>query len=160
MFAEQIELLQNMPLFGGMTKETLELIVDASDIIPIKKGEYAFRENDTGNTMFVVVQGNMAVLKKHNDKIYKLAEYGLGECFGVMEALNPSRRFYSVYALEESAAIKISSSDMLSLYHANLEQYTLMQMNMGREICRRMRRVEEKLFNKCKISNDLIEFID
>lgn len=158
MFTEQIKLLQNMPLFGGLTKETLELIVDASDILPIKKGEYIFRENDNGNAMYVVIQGTVAVIKEHQGTIYKLAQYGLGECFGIMEALNPTRRFYSVYTTEDSAVIRISSSDMLSLYHANLEQYTLMQMNMGREICRRMRKVEEKLFKQCTMTDNLTEF--
>ncbi len=147
-----------MPLFGGMRKDTLELIIDASDIIPIKKGEYFYRENDEGNSMYVVVQGIMAVLKEIKGKTYKLAEFGLGECFGVMEALNPSRRFCSLYALEDAAAIHISSSDMLDLYHKDLEQYTLMQMNMGREICRRMRRLQEELFALDTVAQNFPEF--
>lgn len=159
MFTEQIKLLQNMALFGGLRKDTLELIIDASDIIPIKKGEYFFHENDSGNSMYVIVKGKMAIIKKFKGKSYKLTIHELGECFGVMEALNPSRRFCSSYAIEDSAAIHLSSSDMLALYHKDLEQYTLMQMNMGREVCRQMRHLEEKLFAQDTMSENLREFI-
>lgn len=148
MFKEQVELLQNMALFGGLTKSSLELIVDASDIIPFSKGDYIYREGDSGNTMYVVVKGSFAALKSHEGTVYELARGGIGECIGVLEALNPSDRFCSIYAIEDSAAIRISSSDMLTLYHYDLEQYTLMQMNMGREVCRRMRRFEELLFER------------
>ena len=160
MFKEQLKLLQNMPLFGGLSDASLELIIDASDIIPYDKGDYIYREGDSGNAMYVVIKGQFAVLKCHKQLTYEIASYGLGECLGIMEALNPSSRFCSIYATENAAAIRISSSDMLSLYHHDLEQYTLMQMNMGREVCRRMRRLEELLFKRetCLETHPIFKF--
>ncbi len=46
----------------------------------------------------------------------------------------------------DTQAFKISSATLMGLYQHDLEQFTLLQMNMGREVSRRLRDATEQIF--------------
>jgi CRP-like cAMP-binding protein len=55
-------------------------------------------------------------------------------------------RSASVRAVQDCHAIEIGPSDMLRLAQSDMEQFALIQMNLGREVCRRLRATDEQLF--------------
>ena len=55
-------------------------------------------------------------------------------------------RSASIRALADCSAIELTPDDLLRLYEHDLEQFTLVQMNIGREVCRRLRATDELLF--------------
>ena len=55
-------------------------------------------------------------------------------------------RSASVLADEDCTAIELSSSDLRAVYNRDLKQYALIYMNMGRELGRRLREADERLF--------------
>ena len=54
--------------------------------------------------------------------------------------------FMSVRAAEDCTAIRISAANLYQVYSQDLKQFTLIQMNMGREVCRRLREANNGLF--------------
>jgi CRP/FNR family cyclic AMP-dependent transcriptional regulator len=46
-----------------------------------------------------------------------------------------------------SPSIRISSADLYRIYGQDLKQFALIQMNMGREVCRRLRDANSRLFS-------------
>ena len=44
-------------------------------------------------------------------------------------------------------AIEITSTSLMDVYQHDIEQFALIQMNMGREVSRRLREVDEQLFH-------------
>jgi CRP-like cAMP-binding protein len=69
-----------------------------------------------------------------------------GDCFGEMALVDLFPRSASALAVETCAALQITPSILQEIYQHDLEQFTLLQMNMGREISRRLREVDELLF--------------
>ena len=61
-------------------------------------------------------------------------------------------RSASVVAVESCNAIELSGASLFGLYEKDLEQFTLIQMNMGREVSRRLREADERLF-QAKLGN-------
>jgi CRP-like cAMP-binding protein len=55
-------------------------------------------------------------------------------------------RSASVRAVEDCIAICISAAHLYEVYARDLKQFALMQMNMGREVCRRLREANNRLF--------------
>lgn len=135
-----------MPIFGGIREDILDFILATAEILTIPSGEYFFRENDTGNAMFVLESGKVAVIKTWKSVEYLLTEFHEGDCFGEMSLIDLGPRTASVVALEECSAIKLSNSNILRIYQKDLEQFTMIQMNMGREVSRRLRSMDEYLF--------------
>lgn len=70
-----------------------------------------------------------------------------GDCFGEMAVMDHCARSASVRAVEDCAAICISSANLYRVYGHDLKQFALIQMNMGREVCRRLRDADNRLFS-------------
>lgn len=142
----KLQLLQNMPIFGGITEDTLKFLLDLAPIISVPKGNYFFHEGDEAISMFVLENGKIAILKEWKGQDYLLRYLEKGDCFGEMALIDFLPRSASVQAIEDCTAIEISSQTLYEIYRKNLEQFTLIQMNMAREISRRLRDADEQLF--------------
>ncbi len=142
----RIRLLQRMAIFGGIRDEILEFLLERSPIIRVPRDEFFFRESEQGHSMFVLEEGKVAVLKcwQGGDCLLRILEQG--DCFGEMALLDLCPRSASVRAVEDCVAIELSAASLHELYEKDLEQFTMIEMNMGREVSRRLRESDERLF--------------
>lgn len=142
----RIKLLQAMPIFGGVTEETLEFLVDHASIRHLNSGDFFFREGEDAASLYVLERGKVVVSKQWNGEEHILKHLTQGDCFGEMALLDLYPRSASVLAVEACDAIELSYTILLKLYQHNIEQFTIIQMNIGREISRRLRTADEQLF--------------
>ena len=152
---ERLYMLQNMPIFGGIREDILEFILKDASLVSVPRGEYFFRENDTGTSMFVLEKGKVLVIKSWKGHDYVLAELQKGDCFGEMSLIDLGPRTASVLAIEDCSAIKLTNVNILSIYRKDLEQFTMIQMNMAREVSRRLRNTDELLFQELVETNKI-----
>lgn len=143
---DRIELLQRMPIFGGIRADIVQFILNLSTIALIPKGDFFFHENDKAESMYVLESGKVAILKGWEGQQYLLRSLEGGDCFGEMALMDLSPRSASVLAMDDCMAIELSSNSLFRVYEKDLEQFTMIQMNMGREVSRRLREADERLF--------------
>ena len=141
-----VKLLQDTAIFGGLSEKTVDYLVNHSNKIQREKDEYFFKEKEISDSMFLLISGSVNVVKYWQGKKYILNALFSGDCFGEMAIVEHSFRSASVYALEHCIALEISNQNLLDLYRHDLKQFTLLQMNLGREISRRLRSTNERLF--------------
>lgn len=146
MDASRVELLQRMPIFGALSERALHLLVEGSRPIEVAPGVHFFREGDAARLMYVIESGSAIVTRQWQGREVELNRFGPGDCFGEMALMDLHPRSASVRALEPCLAIEFGHDQMLHLYEADLEQFALLQMNLGRELCRRLRATDELLF--------------
>jgi CRP-like cAMP-binding protein len=142
----RIELLQRMPIFGGIRADILQFLLALCPIVSVPRDEYFFRECDQADSMFVLETGKAAVLKFWRGQNYLLRTLQEGDCFGEMAVMDLCPRSASVRAAEDCSAIRISAANLYQVYAQDLKQFALIQMNMGREVCRRLRESDNRLF--------------
>jgi len=150
MQAARFDLLQRMPVFGAMREDALRLLLERAREREAKAGAHFFRENDPADSMFVIESGRVAVVKGWRDEAYVLRRLGPGDCFGEMALMDLASRSASVLVEQDCTAIEIGSADLLQLFEHDPEQFALIQMNIGREVCRRLRALDELLFQERK----------
>jgi CRP/FNR family cyclic AMP-dependent transcriptional regulator len=141
-----IELLQRMAIFGGIRTDILEFLLGFCPVLRVPKNEFFFQEDDAGDTLFVLETGEAAVLKCWRGQNHLIKTLTAGDCFGEMAVIDHCRRSASVLATDDCTAISISAANLYRVYGQDLKQFTLIQMNMGREVCRRLRDLNERLF--------------
>jgi CRP-like cAMP-binding protein len=146
MLSTRIELLQQMPIFGAVSEDALELMLAPARLVDVKAGEYFFREGEAASGMFVLERGRVAVRKQWQQREMLLRELGRGDCFGEMALLDLCARSASVIALEDCSAIELTPDDLMRLFERDPAQFALIQMNIGREMSRRLRITDEMLF--------------
>jgi len=145
---QRINLLMQTPVFGAIREEIIAQLVEKAPAINIKNGAYLFREGDRGSSMYIIESGSMAAIKKWDADEYLLKQLTQGDCIGEMALFDLFPRSASIISTENSALIEITAADLLNIYHQDLEQFTLLQMNLGREVTRRLRATDEQLFHE------------
>jgi len=143
----RVELLQSMPIFGAIRDDALQFLLEQAREVLVPAGEYFFRENDEASSMFVLETGSAVVIKGWQSNDTLLHRLRAGDCFGEMALMDLFPRSASVRAVEDCQAIELTTADLLRLFERDAEQFALIQMNIGREVCRRLRATDELLFN-------------
>jgi CRP/FNR family transcriptional regulator, cyclic AMP receptor protein len=142
----RIELLQRMPVFGGIRADLLQFLLRLCPVVSVPTNEFFFREQDQADSMFVLEAGKVAVLKSWDGQEYVLSILKEGDCFGEMAVMDLGPRSASVRAVEDCTAIRVSAANLYQIYARDVQQFALIQMNMGREVCRRLREADNRLF--------------
>jgi len=149
-----IDLLNNTPLFGGIRPDTLQLMLKQSQVIEKTKGQRFFKENELADSMFILLKGEIAIQKIWREKTYEITYLYPGDCFGEMAIIDHCARSASVIALNTCEAIELNIECFNKIYAEDIKQYTMLQMNMGREVSRRLRQANDLLFQS-RVEKDL-----
>jgi CRP/FNR family transcriptional regulator, cyclic AMP receptor protein len=144
--AARIRLLQGMSIFGGMSPAALSLVLERSAAVAVPEGDYFFREGDRGASTYALEQGRVAILKRWHGAEWELHQLRPGDCFGEVALVDFGPRSASVRALEDCRALEIAPPLLRALRDLDLEQFTLIYMNMARELSRRLRAADARLF--------------
>jgi CRP/FNR family cyclic AMP-dependent transcriptional regulator len=62
-----------------------------------------------------------------------------------MALMDHGPRSASVRAIADCSAICLSAANLYKLYTIDSKQFALIQMNMGREVCRRLREADNRV---------------
>lgn len=144
--ATRIELLQRMPIFGALRDDTLEFLLAHTQPVRLRAGEAFFREGDAATGVYVLERGTASVYKGWEGQPVLLNRLHPGDCFGEMALMDFMPRSATVQADEDCEALLLDSEDLYLLCKHDLEQFALIEMNMGREVSRRLRQVDDELF--------------
>jgi CRP-like cAMP-binding protein len=135
-----IEELRRVGLFGAISDEVLAFLTARLALVEPQPGEMVFREGDPARDMYVVVGGEMEVLKRSQGGVdARVALLGPGDWFGEMSILDVQPRSASVRVLAPSRLIRIRASDLDSLYRHDTKSYAIIVLNIARELSRRLR---------------------
>ena len=146
MQADKLAILQSMPIFGGVGDEVLELLVSQSQTATVTKGSFFFREGDQADALYILEKGRVIIVKNWQGCAYELGSLSPGDCFGEMALIEMSRRSASVKAVENCQGMKLTPEHLYEVYKNHLSQYAIIQMNIAREISRRLREADQRLF--------------
>ncbi|MCG8314553.1 MAG: cyclic nucleotide-binding domain-containing protein [Pseudomonadales bacterium] len=160
---QRAKLLKEVPVFGGLNEDTIQFILDNAKDYLVKKGQFLFREGEHTASMFILESGKISILKSTNGHNYLLRQMETGDCIGEMALFDFMPRSASAYVMEDSHLIEVSSALLMEVYKFDIEQFALIQMNMGREVTRRLRIADERCFHhriEASIKDGSIEFFE
>jgi CRP/FNR family cyclic AMP-dependent transcriptional regulator len=146
MLAARIEMMQQMPIFGAIGADAIEFLLEPAPLVEVRGGDFFFREGDPAASMFVLETGSVTVSKSWDGHALFLRHFASGDCFGEMALLDLFPRSASVRADEDCTAIELTPENLYRLFERDAEQFALIQMNIGREMSRRLRATDDLLF--------------
>ena len=142
----RVQRLQATALFGATSDETVAFVLSRAPWISVEPGHWFFREGERGASIYWLEQGRVAICMRRGDTDVELRQLGPGDCFGEVALFDFGPRSASVLALEPCRALEITSGLLREVSRRDLEQFTLLTMNLGRELARRARTAEHLLF--------------
>ncbi len=133
--------LRDIGLFGGISDAGLAVMAQELPNQHVEPGTLVVREGDTSSDMYIVISGELEVVKQAADgSSVRVAMLGPGDWFGEMAILNVHPRSASVRTLAPSLLLTMGAEQVERLlYRRDLKDYALMLMNISRELGRRLR---------------------
>ncbi len=133
--------LREIGLFGALNEDVVDRLARSLKTIRVAPGDTVFREGDGGaREMYVLLDGEMEVSKRsRRGREMRVAILGPTDCFGEMSMIDMQSRSATVRALAPSRLLTVTSEDMDALYRSDLKSYTLIVLNIARDLSRRLR---------------------
>jgi CRP-like cAMP-binding protein len=139
-------LLTRVPIFAGLPEPALARILAATRRVRVEAGERLIEEGDAAVSMFVVSEGELEICKRGRDgSEFCLAVLKRGDCVGEMSLIDIQPRSATVRAVGPAGLIMLDQAAIAGLYRTDLEVYTLLVLNIAREISRRLRQADQAL---------------
>jgi CRP-like cAMP-binding protein len=142
----RVRRLQETALFGATSDDTVAFVLAKAPSISVEAGRWFFREGERGASIYWLEQGSVSICMRRGGTDVELRRLGPGDCFGEVALFDFGPRSASVLALEPCVALEITSGLLREVSRRDLEQFTLLTMNLGRELARRARTAEHLLF--------------
>jgi len=140
------DFLAQIPIFGGLPEMVLARIVDLAREIQVAPGGLVFAEGEPARSMFIVRDGELEICKRGRDGTeFCLAVLQRGDCVGEMSLIDIQPRSATARALDSATLCVIDQQQIAKLYQTDLEVYTLLVLNIAREISRRLRLADKLL---------------
>jgi CRP-like cAMP-binding protein len=135
-----VDELRAIGLFGALSDEVLEHLAKDLDCFWVQPGETIFREGDAAHDMFVVLEGEVEVLKlSRENREHRVAVLGPNDCFGEMSLVDVQSRSATVRSVAPTRLMRVTSEDFDRLYRYDLKSYALVTLNIARDLSRRLR---------------------
>ncbi len=146
---DRLELLRQADLFAGIPDPGLCKFLEYLDEEIYDPGDPIIREGETGDRLYLIVEGTALVEKKVLAKdgiTYEcIANLKPGETFGEMELVDKQPRSATVRARERVVVLSLPS---VAIHHAtgeDLRAFSIILLNLAREISLRLRSTDSWL---------------
>lgn len=131
------------PLFGGVDDPDLQRIAELLEPRVHAAGDVIVRSGDLGAEMFWIDEGVVEVIP--DDATSAVAQLGAGDCFGEMALIEVAPRCASVRAVTGARLWALRARDLRRLHVERPELYTMLVLNVARELSRRLRRADTEI---------------
>ena len=101
-----IDFLSKIDMFSLLTRDEIKSFIDILDVINLKEGETLFSQGDTGDQLYIVKTGKIAItIKLPNGTEKEITQLSEGEFFGEMSIFEKAPRSASCTVIEDSSLI-------------------------------------------------------
>lgn len=133
--------LRGYSLFGGLDERQLGRLVALLGVEEVAAGTAITREGEHGDHLWCIAAGEVTVRRG----AVEIARLGPGQTIGEMELIDMQPRSATVVALTPCRLYGLALRDILALQRQDLPAFTLMIMNLARDLSRRLRGMDAAL---------------
>jgi CRP-like cAMP-binding protein len=131
--------LQKYSLFGGLLEDQIDQILPLMEQEDYEAGDNIIVEGQPNDRIRFILNGRVAVVKNH----VTLIEFNEGDAFGEMEVLDVMPSAATNVALEPTRVLSISNRALRNIYKTDIKAFSLMLMNLARDLSRRLRKMND-----------------
>ena len=138
--------LIDTPFFGGLSDASLDLLVSMLVERRFDVGATVVAEGEPGRSMFIVHSGELVVSKLGDaGRVIPMARLEPGDFFGEMTLIEMQNRSATVVAESPTVLYELTARKLYTCYKADIYAYVMVMQNINRELCRRLRRADNRI---------------
>jgi CRP-like cAMP-binding protein len=136
-----IQIIKGSPLFTELYDEEIDFIVRACQVRVLEKGDILFQENEAGEELFIVLSGELCILKGG----VEITRFVKGELLGELVLVNDHQRTTACIAGVHSEVLVIHNKMVLGLYAKQPRIFAILMMNIARMLAQRLKKTTQQL---------------
>jgi CRP-like cAMP-binding protein len=134
------------PFFGGLSDASLDLLISMLVERRFGLGASIVAEGVPGRSMYIVHSGELVVSKiAASGRVIRMTRLGPGDFFGEMTLIEPQSRSATVVAETSTVLYELTARSLYAYYKADIHAYVMVMQNINRELCRRLRRADNRI---------------
>jgi CRP-like cAMP-binding protein len=118
---ERVLFLKGMDIFANVDTERLSVVAEIAREVVVSPGEIVAREGDIGESLYIVKEGSLRILKEKDGTPYTLKNLRAGECFGVYGIFADKPRSAGAIANERTLLFEIRRNEFKKVLISNPE---------------------------------------
>jgi len=118
---EMVTMLMDIPLFAGIDRSKLKLLVFASERVQFAENQEVFHQGDLGDHAYVIIEGEVDVVLESAAGKRTVATLGRNEVFGEMALLSKMPRTTTIRAKTPLVLLSLSQDVFLRMVEENSE---------------------------------------
>ena len=138
---EEVEILQNIPLFSKIEPAKLKLLAFTSDRLTFAPGQELFHQGDPGDAAYIIIDGEADVIIDTPAGEISVAKVGKNDLIGEIAILCDVPRTATIKALSEVTTLAISKD----LFFQMVTEFPDMGIEIMRELAHRLERTTNQL---------------
>lgn len=140
---DEVEYLRGLSVFAGLPSGIVETIGKHATRVDREGGEVLLKEGEPAKEMLVVLSGSLAVLKRcRRGRVARIARLQPGAVVGEMSLIDIQPRSAEVRTEGAASVAVLRHADIANIYREDQKSYTLLLLNIAREISLRLRRLD------------------
>ncbi|PIQ96265.1 MAG: hypothetical protein COV67_10505 [Nitrospinae bacterium CG11_big_fil_rev_8_21_14_0_20_56_8] len=145
-----MHILNQIKIFKGLDDDELSSIYHLAIPKRIETGQYLIREDQRGNSLFIILEGLVEVLVENPVKpgeTIPLAKLRAHDVLGELSIFDDSPRSASALARSATDVLEIPKVELWKLFEKNNRMGMVTLRNLGATICERLRSADMELRN-------------
>ncbi len=115
------------------------------EVVSYRAGEVIIRENTPAHNLYVNLRGKVKVVLDISNNPMDVVEFGPGNCLGEVSVIGILNHTASVVAVEDTQLLVISRRVLMDLFNYDKDRFSILLLNIARELARRLQRTDELL---------------
>jgi len=158
-----VSLLQAVPLFDGVSAETLRLLATRLRFHRYRRGEVLFRQDEPSLSLHLITSGSVKISRTTDDGDEALLGLAWsGSCVGEVGTLDGAPRSASVIAAEPTETLALLRDDLLTVLQADLQFALVLIGTLARRLRHADIRLEDAYFAHLdeRVGRRLLQFAE
>ncbi|MCL2689298.1 MAG: cyclic nucleotide-binding domain-containing protein [Chitinispirillia bacterium] len=142
-----LPILRNVTIFSGLTESEISDISYNCDIMDAAVGDVLLEEGKAATEIFIILRGRINLILNMNDNPLAIFDFGSGYCIGEASVIGIQNHSASAVVTEESSLMILSRKVLMDIFETNNRLFSLLILNIAREIARRLHHTDEILLH-------------
>ncbi len=134
--------LKNIEIFADLSVNELAAVASVTEEAAFNEMEMVFREGERGDTLFLILEGEVAVIKDCNaEREFELDSIGPGDYFGDMALFGDDRRSATIRVKKNARFLTLNKQELQEI----VREYPQIALHVCRVLSIRIRRLHGKI---------------
>lgn len=144
---EVLPVLDKISILAGFSDKQLYSLFRLLEKVSYKVGEIIFEQGQEPSHIYIIQTGKIKLFISKDGTPFELIEFDQGHCFGEASVIGIQPHAATAVAVEDTELIVLSRTTLLSIYKTDLEIFSILILNIAREVCRRLHASSETLLH-------------